>query len=146
LNGFQYLILTNSGSLTSERSLELVAKKLDMYGLTLENDIICIITDGASVMTKMGRLSPTYHQLCFAHGVQLAVLDILYKRQVNSSSSETQSMENNSDSEDDDELEDGEQTLFQTTNNEEAEITHQLIGPLIDKTRKKSSNCSEDRL
>ena len=29
-------------------------------------------------MTKIGRISPTYQQLCFAHGVQLAVIDVLY--------------------------------------------------------------------
>lgn len=54
-------------------------KKLESNGLKLENDIVCIVTDGASVMKKVGQLISTEQQLCYAHGVQLAVLDVLYK-------------------------------------------------------------------
>ncbi|CAB3224184.1 unnamed protein product [Arctia plantaginis] len=39
-------------------------------------------TDGASVMVKVGKLVSCYQQLCFAHGIQLAVVDILYKKRV----------------------------------------------------------------
>ena len=33
-----------------------------------------------SVMTKMGKLLPIIHQLCHAHGIHLAVCDVLYKK------------------------------------------------------------------
>ena len=41
----------------------------------METDII-----GASVMVKVGKLLPCYQQLCYAHGIQLAVVDVLYKK------------------------------------------------------------------
>ena len=41
---------------------------------------MCITTDGASVMQKVGKLFPCLQQLCLIHVVQLAVLDVLYKK------------------------------------------------------------------
>ena len=38
------------------------------------------MTDGASVMKKLGGCWLVNQQLCFAHGVQLAVIDVLYKK------------------------------------------------------------------
>ena len=43
-------------------------------------DIICISTDGASVMTKLGRLMSEQgveQQLCLAHGTHLAITKVL---------------------------------------------------------------------
>ncbi|KAL3273221.1 hypothetical protein HHI36_014675 [Cryptolaemus montrouzieri] len=37
-------------------------------------------TDGASVMVKVGKLVSCYQQLCFAQGIQLAVVDIQHKK------------------------------------------------------------------
>ena len=70
------------GSMPAERCVELLQAKLAEFGLSLEKDIVCVCTDGASVMSKVGRLISAEHQLCYAHGVQLAVLDVLYKRKV----------------------------------------------------------------
>lgn len=52
-----------------------------MFGLNLNEDIICITTDGAVVMQKVGKLLVCKQQLCFAHAIHLAVSDILYKKQ-----------------------------------------------------------------
>ncbi|CAH0403229.1 unnamed protein product [Chilo suppressalis] len=68
------------GSCTAEHCITLVSQRLKKFGLNLETDIIGITTDGASVMVKVGRLLPCYQQLCFAHGIQLAVVDVLYKK------------------------------------------------------------------
>lgn len=54
-------------------------EKLAFFGLSLDKDIACIVTDGASVMCALGRTIPSYQQLCLAHGIQCAVLDVLYK-------------------------------------------------------------------
>ena len=70
------------GSMPAEKCVELLQKKLAEVGLSLDNDIVCICTDGASVMSRVGRMVSAEHQLCYAHGVQLAVLDVLYKRNV----------------------------------------------------------------
>lgn len=43
----------------------------------MESDVIGITTDGAKVMVKMAFV----HQLCIAHGLHLAVMDVLYSRE-----------------------------------------------------------------
>jgi len=68
------------GSMPAEKCVELLEQKLSDFGLSLNEDIVCICTDGASVMTKVGKLMKADQQLCFAHGIQLAVLDVLYNR------------------------------------------------------------------
>jgi len=68
------------GSMPAEKCVDLLQAKLAEFGLRLDNDIVCICTDGASVMSKVGRIISAEHQLCYAHGVQLAVVDVLYKR------------------------------------------------------------------
>ena len=42
-----------------------------------------MVTDGASVMTKMGKLCKPIHQICFAHAIHLAVCDVLYDPKTN---------------------------------------------------------------
>ena len=37
-------------------------------------------TDGTSVMVKVGRMMPCDQQLCYAYGIQLTVIDTLYKK------------------------------------------------------------------
>lgn len=69
------------GSFPAEACVSALEKKLSEYKIDLARDIIAATTDGAAVMKKVGRLLSTHHQLCFAHGLQLAVLDVLYKNQ-----------------------------------------------------------------
>ncbi|CAH0560586.1 unnamed protein product [Brassicogethes aeneus] len=68
------------GSGTAEHTISLIKNRLESFGLNSDTDIIGMTTDGASVMVKVGKLMSCYQQLCFAHGLQLAVVDILYKR------------------------------------------------------------------
>ena len=67
------------GKMNAENFNQCIQTKLEEFKLSYKNDIICSVTDGASVMVKMGRISPCEHQQCFAHGIHLAVCDILYK-------------------------------------------------------------------
>lgn len=71
------------GSCTAEHCISLIKERLNNFGLDLETHIIGMTTDGASVMRKVGKLIPCYQQLCYAHGIQLAVVDILYKNNTN---------------------------------------------------------------
>ncbi|GBM98597.1 hypothetical protein AVEN_205766-1 [Araneus ventricosus] len=65
------------GSSTAEHIISLIKKKtLESFGLYSDTDIIGVTTDGASVMVKVGKLMSCYQQLCFVHGLQLAVIDI----------------------------------------------------------------------
>jgi len=50
-----------SGSMPSEKCIQLLEDKLSQYGLSLANDIVGVTTDGASVMTKVGRSISAYH-------------------------------------------------------------------------------------
>ena len=68
------------GSLTSEKMLSDIKVRLEKFGLNFEDDIVCSITDGASVMVKFGTLTNSLHQLCFAHGIHLAICDVIYDK------------------------------------------------------------------
>ena len=39
-----------------------------------------MVTDGASVMIKTGRLSGIIHQVCHSHGLHFTVCEVLYKK------------------------------------------------------------------
>uniref|UniRef100_A0A8D8YA29 BED-type domain-containing protein n=1 Tax=Cacopsylla melanoneura TaxID=428564 RepID=A0A8D8YA29_9HEMI len=67
-------------SMTAEVCVALLEEKLSYFGLSLKDDIVGIVTDGPNVMLKVGKLLPVKHQLCFAHGIHLAVCDVLYKK------------------------------------------------------------------
>ena len=51
----------------------------EKHKLNLHTDIVAIITDGASVMKKVGRIINIDQQLGFAHGLQLGVIERLLK-------------------------------------------------------------------
>jgi len=68
------------GTMPAKKCIELLEQKLAQFGLDLTDDIVCICTDGASVMTKVGDSIESEQQLCNTHGIQLAVLDVLYKK------------------------------------------------------------------
>ena len=69
------------GSFSAEKCIEKISSKLKDFELDLQSDIIAITTDGCSMMKKVGRLLPTIHQLCYAHGLQLVIHDIFYQKQ-----------------------------------------------------------------
>lgn len=69
------------GSANAEHCVELVKTRLEEFSLHIDTDIVGITTDGASVMKKVGKLLSCYQQLCFAHGIHLAVVDTLYKKE-----------------------------------------------------------------
>ena len=68
------------GSLPAEKSIELVQKVYKQFMLNYDEDVVCITTDGVSVMQKVERLSNCDQQFCIVHGIQLGVLDVLYKK------------------------------------------------------------------
>lgn len=69
------------GSLPAETCVTILAEKLSEYDLSLDKDVVSITTDGAKVMVKIGRLIKPDQQLCYAHGIQLAIIDVIYKKQ-----------------------------------------------------------------
>ncbi|XP_045128679.1 uncharacterized protein LOC123516756 [Portunus trituberculatus] len=69
-----------TGSLPAETAVEVVENKLADFQVNLERDVVACVTDGASVMVKFGKLIKTCHHMCYAHGIHLAVCDVLYKK------------------------------------------------------------------
>jgi hypothetical protein len=75
------------GTVPAGKCVELLEHRLSEFC----DDIVCKVTDGASVMTKVGKLIRPAQQLCYAHGMQLAVLDVLYKHRLqNTAANNTQ--------------------------------------------------------
>ncbi|GFV26928.1 hypothetical protein TNCV_1753871 [Trichonephila clavipes] len=49
-------------------------------GLSLKEDIVSIMTDRVTVMKKVGKLIGANQQLCYAHGILLRVINVLYQK------------------------------------------------------------------
>lgn len=67
------------GTMPAEKLIPLIEEKLMEFDVSLNQHIVAICTDGASVMTKVGKLLSVDHQLCYAHAIHLAITDVLYK-------------------------------------------------------------------
>ncbi|KAL5267571.1 hypothetical protein ACHWQZ_G004568 [Mnemiopsis leidyi] len=70
-------------------------RTLLLYGVDIDKDIFSMTTDGASVMTKLGKsyISVPFHLLCQAHGLHLAVTDLLYKKKSKSTADSSTELE-----------------------------------------------------
>ena len=63
----------------AEDSMMVIAEKLSKFGLNLKH-IVGMVTDGATIVDKTGWLSKVLHQICRSHGIHLAMVDVLYKK------------------------------------------------------------------
>lgn len=88
------------GSMPAGKCIELFQTILKQFGLSYDNDIVSITTDGPSVMLKVGRLSNCDQQLCFAHAILLGVLDVLYKKPKTAKPTTSTNDENSSETDD----------------------------------------------
>ena len=71
--------MTMLESCGAEKILQL-EKQLADFGITnMQISVVSIVSGGASVMKKLVKISQLNHQLCYAHGVHLAVCDVLFK-------------------------------------------------------------------
>lgn len=112
------------GSMPAEVGTQLLQQHLSEFGLNLEDDIIAFTTDGASVMVKMGRNFDGHHQLCLAHGIQLAVLEVLYKTQ-KSPKPEVEEDVSNTGAEEEEEIEEDEDAfILESTRVPESEFLY----------------------
>ena len=69
-----------SSSLPAEVAANVVKEKLAEFHISLEKHMVPCVSDGAAVMNKMGRTIECEHQLCYGHGIHLAVCDALYPK------------------------------------------------------------------
>ena len=72
--------MTMIESYGTEKILQLLEKQLADFGITnMKISVVSIVSGGASVMKKLLKISQLNHQLCYAHGVHLAVCDVRYR-------------------------------------------------------------------
>jgi hypothetical protein len=67
-------------SMTAENCIRILKERLEQFDVSLETDVVAIVTDGPNIMLKVGKLIAAEHQVCFAHGIHLAVCDVLYNK------------------------------------------------------------------
>ncbi|UYV63827.1 hypothetical protein LAZ67_2005760 [Cordylochernes scorpioides] len=68
------------GVFSSEQCKYVIGAKLLEFGIDFETDIVCVTTDGCAMMVKLGHIIGPLQQLCYAHGLHLAVMDVLYAK------------------------------------------------------------------
>ena len=66
----------------------MLRNRLASFSIDFDSQIVSIVTDGCSQMTKLGRIVNVDQQLCHAHGANLAVQDTFYKQEKNNNSSQ----------------------------------------------------------
>lgn len=98
---------------TAQHCLECLKKKLSNFRLSLDEDVICLTTDGANVMLALGRAARANQQLCLAHGIQLGIIDVLYKKTTEVTRAPGESSENEEEDSDNSENSDDEDGGFQ---------------------------------
>ena len=64
----------------ASKAIDLITKKHDSFGLSLDKDIVASVTDGASLMKKIGYDTKLEHQMCYNHAIHLCVVDVLLKK------------------------------------------------------------------
>ena len=72
-------LVSIDGSLNAACATELWREKLLEFKVLLDSHIVALVSDGAAMMLKMGHEIHTEHQVCLAHGLHLAVIELLYK-------------------------------------------------------------------
>ncbi|GBP55689.1 hypothetical protein EVAR_18981_1 [Eumeta japonica] len=87
-DGLPFRVFCTSEDMKNLLLRKVLKEKLSEFDLSLDKDIVGITTDGASVMKKVGRLIEPLLQLCYAHGVQLGITDVIYKKTVQSNPEE----------------------------------------------------------
>ena len=53
------------------KAIKLITKKFDSFGLDLDKDIVASVTDGPSLMKKIGNDTKPEHQMCYNHAIHL---------------------------------------------------------------------------
>lgn len=75
------LVPIPTGSCSSKVLHDLVVTKLNEFQLSVQEDIVAITSDGASVMKSLSNLLNIPIQLCINHGTHLSITDELSEEQ-----------------------------------------------------------------
>jgi hypothetical protein len=128
-------------SMTAENCIRILKERLEQFDVSLETDVVAIVTDGPNIMLKVGKLIAAEHQVCFAYGIHLAVCDVLYnKKNLDESKNESAIASLDDDDEADENVEDvhcQESGLIIETDQNVPDLTNdENINEVIKKVRK----------
>ena len=76
----RYLNITDKILIFGIYVLQWYEEKLEKHKLNLHTDIVAIIKNDSRAMQKVGRIINMDQQLCFAHGMQLGVIEVWSKQ------------------------------------------------------------------
>ena len=98
-------------SQTAETFMKLVTLRLQEFGVELHH-ITAFVTDGASIMMKLGRITPCEHIVCLSHTLHPVITDVFYKKKTadDSDSEETEDQEQQDD-DDEEEVDDNDASI-----------------------------------
>ena len=91
-------------SQTAETIMKLVTLRLQEFGVELHH-ITAFVTDGASIMMKLGRITPCEHIVCLSNMLHLVITDVFYKKKKTADDSDSEETEDQEQQDDDDEEE-----------------------------------------
>ena len=91
-------------SQTAETVLKLVKFRLSEFGLTFDH-IVAMVTDGASIMIKLGCLAPCDHVVCLSHTLHLVIKDVFYPKKKKKAYSNASSLADGDESDDEEDTE-----------------------------------------
>ena len=138
------------GSMKSEKAIKLVQGRLAKFNLNLDMDIVATITDGASVMMKVGQETSPLHIACLSHAIHLCICDVLYKekRKINEFNNKNNNANDNEVEEEDSDIDETEDNLDELPDI----VLVSLFCTIVTKVRKtvkmfrKSVVCNDDNL
>ena len=136
-NGFFWNLglMRIKGKFSAELCSDLISQKLSEFGIDFGKDVVSITTDGCAMMKKLGRIVPTLQQLCYAHGLQLAIQDVFYCnksiRTESCNASQTDDDDDNEGSNDDDGL-----VVLDSTETENAHALNFDVSKIVNKVRR----------
>ena len=70
-------------------NLELVTKRAGEFVLLPKDDIVAMVTDGASLTMKLGRIAPVEHIVSLIHTLYLVITNVLYKKKAKPSADDS---------------------------------------------------------
>ena len=85
----RYLTVNVWGSQKAEANLELVTKRAGEFVLPPKDDIVAMVTDGASLTMKLGRIAPVEHIVSLIHTLYLVITNVLYKKKAKPSADDS---------------------------------------------------------
>ena len=123
---------------TAETVLKLVEVRLADFKMNFDH-ITAMVTDGASIMVKLGQLAPCEHVICLSHTLHLVITDVFYPKKKSKSVEVEDEVEDEvpdtDDESEDEDINDEDASLPDPTRDGDSTSLAASIDPVIKKVR-----------